>query len=59
MIELEEEKIKFSSMKDKSQMVPSRKAWKEWVTKLWKNAKMHNKIIKVFAKQEMHPYQLM
>lgn len=58
-IELEEEKIKFSSMKDKSQMVPGRKAWKEWVTKLWKKAKMHDKIIKVFAEQEMHPYQLM
>lgn len=56
----EDEKIKFSSMTQEGvQMVPGRKAWRDWVTKLWKKAKMHEKIIEVLSAQNYHPYSLM
>jgi hypothetical protein len=55
----EDERIKFSSVKKKKgQNVPGRTAWRDWVAKLWKGKKIHEKIIKVLSAENLHPYTL-
>jgi len=52
------QKSKFSSAKGNSQMVPGRQAWRDWVTKGWKNWKIHDRIVDVLRAEELHPYTL-
>jgi len=54
----EEEKINFSSVKKKGQNIPGRKAWRDWVNKIWKNRRIHNKITEVLSSENLHPYTL-
>ena len=54
----EDEKIKFSSVKKRGQNVPGRTAWRDWVTKVWKKAKIHEKIAEVLTAENLHPYAL-
>ena len=55
----EDQKIKFSSMKKDSQMVPGRKAWRDFVVKIWKDAKIHETIHKVLSDHNLHPYTIL
>lgn len=57
----EDQKLKFSSIKaskKSTQMVPGRKAWRDWVTKVWNDSKIHEKIITVLSAEGLHPYTL-
>jgi hypothetical protein len=54
----EDEKINFSSVKKKGQNVPGRTAWRNWVTKIWKDAKIHEIITKVLSAENLHPHAL-
>jgi hypothetical protein len=40
------------------QMVPGRKAWRDWVADVWKKSKIHEKIIEVLSSENLHPYTL-
>ena len=55
----EEEKLKFASSKGTTQNVPGRKAWRDWVPKIWKAGKIHEKIIEVLIDENLHPFALM
>jgi len=54
------ERIKFSSQGPKKdvQLVPGRKAWRDWVTKLWKDSKVHQKIIDILLSENLHPFHI-
>ena len=54
------ERIKFASQSPKKdvQLVPGRKAWRDWVTKLWKDYKVHQKIIDVLLAENIHPFYI-
>ena len=51
----EEERATFSKADDG---LPGRRAWRNWVTKLWKDARIHAKIIEVLSSENLHPYRL-
>ena len=54
------ERIKFASQGPKKdvQLVPGRKAWRDWVTKLWKRCNIHNKIIDILMAENLHPFYI-
>ncbi len=54
----EEEKIKFAASKGTTHHVPGRKAWREWVSKIWRTGKVHEKIYDVLSSENIHPYTL-
>jgi hypothetical protein len=54
----EDEKIKFASVKRKGQNVPGRTAWRDWVVKIWKDGKIHEKINDALYAENIHPYTL-
>jgi len=54
------ERIKFASQapgKD-VQLVSGRKEWRDWVTKLWKDCRIHEKIIDVLLAENLHPFHI-
>ena len=54
----EDEKIKFSSVKKTGPHIPGRKEWRDWVTKVWKDRKIHDIITEVLSAENLHPYAL-
>ena len=57
-LKTEDQKIKFSSGKGQADTVPGRKIWRDWVTKGWKEWKIHSKIVDVLLAENLHPFTI-
>ncbi|KAF8166505.1 hypothetical protein BJ912DRAFT_1067891 [Pholiota molesta] len=53
----EEERIAFVSQ-NRGAALPGRKIWKDWISRLWRTARIHERISAVLVAQDCHPLTL-